>query len=395
MSHKYIFQPLRIGVEECPNRLGLAPMNTGFIDSAGQPSHRFTEFHKLYSASGLGLVCIGGVAVSQRARPSTRSLVLDSAETAKTLASTISLIRESGCIPLLQLMHAGRQANPAETGSEIVAPSPIPCPVVGVRPTELSRHQIEEIIETFVAAAGYARSAGVRLVELHAAHGYLLAEFLSRYSNKRTDEYGGEFRNRFRVLARLIEAVRTIDGIDVGVRISADEFVPGGLTSGDIPELIRAIQESGAVYVSVSAGVYDRDDHIMPDRKLGDAIYAPLGRSAKSVARVPIFLSGNVGSLTTAERLLAEGCADVLLLGRAMLADPQLIRKSQNSNAHTVQPCTMCRICKYHSRGLPHIACPHNDFLWEFLRETILETDADADSTYVRRMRRRWKDETS
>jgi 2,4-dienoyl-CoA reductase-like NADH-dependent reductase (Old Yellow Enzyme family) len=292
-------------------------------------------------------------------------------------------------------MHAGRQADPGEIGTEIVAPSPIPCPVVGVTPNELSRKQIQEIIETFVSSADYARSAGVRLIELHAAHGYLLAEFLSPYSNKRTDEYGGTFSNRFRLLAQLIAAVRSVEGINVGVRISADEFVTGGITAVDIPGLVSTIQDCGAVYVSVSAGVYTRDDRIMPDRRLGDAIYAPLGCSAKSVARIPVFLSGNVGSLTTADRLLAEGCADLVLLGRAMLADPQLIQKSQNGNARDVQPCTMCRICKYHSRGLPHIACPHNDFLWNFLRETILETDAHVDSAYVQRMRTRWKHETT
>lgn len=395
MSHTSLFQPLKIGVEECPNRLGLAPMNTGFIDSSGHPSHRFAEFHKIYAGSGLGLVCIGGVAVSQSARPSARSLVLDNPQTATILANTISLIRKSGCIPVLQLMHAGRQADPAEIGSEIVAPSPIPCPVVGVRPHELSRKQLKEIIETFVAAAAYARSADVRLIELHAAHGYLLAEFLSPYSNNRTDEYGGAFRNRFRLLAQLIDAVRSIDGVDVGVRISGNEFVTGGLTAVDIPELVSALQDRGAVYVSVSGGVYNRDDHIMPDRKLGDAIYAPLGRSAKSVARVPVFLSGNVASLTTAEMLLAEGCADLVLLGRAMLADPELIQKSKSGNACDVQTCTMCRICKYHSRGLPHITCPHNDFLWDFLRESILDADAAADCAYVQKMRTRWKNETT
>jgi 2,4-dienoyl-CoA reductase-like NADH-dependent reductase (Old Yellow Enzyme family) len=368
-------------------------MNTGFIDSSGQPSPGFTQFHKTYAASGLGLVSIGGVAVSRSARPSARTLVLDSVETATTLASTISLIRENRCVPVLQLMHAGRQANPAEIGTEIVAPSPIPCPVIGIPPTELSRKQIEAIIETFVSSANYARSAGLRLVELHAAHGYLLAEFLSPYSNKRTDEYGGAFGNRYRVLEQIIEAVNSIDGINVGVRISADEFVAGGLTAVDIPELVSAIQDSGAVYVSVSAGVYNRDDHIMPDRKLGNAIYASLGRSAKTVARIPIFVSGNVESLTTAERLLAEGCADLVLMGRAMLADPLLVRKSQDDNAGDLQPCTMCRICKYHSRGLPHIACPHNDFLWDLLRESILNADTDTDSAYVQRMRTRWKNE--
>ena len=201
--------------------------------------------------------------------------------------------------------------------------------------------------------------------------GYLIAEFLSPYANRRTDMYGGSFEHRFRFLSELINAVREVGGLTVGVRISGNEFVKDGLNCETLPALVQAIESSGAAYVSISAGVYDLEDRIMPDRALGEGVYANLGRTAKKVAKIPVLVSGNVSHMHTVENLLSNGCADVVLMGRALLADPWLIRKSLDGKEKSIQPCTMCRMCKYHSRGLPHISCPHNDLLWDLLRSTV------------------------
>jgi len=367
------FSSLQIGEEVSRNRLGLAPMNTGLVDHVGCPNQGFDTFHELYASAGVGVVFIGGVAVSRVGAASARSLVLDNIDKASGLGKTASLIRKHDAVPVLQLMHAGRQADLMEIGTQIVAPSPIPCPVLGVMPKELSISDIAGIVGDFSKAAEYAYLAGIRVVELHAAHGYLIAEFLSPYTNKRADAYGGSFKGRFRLLSEVIGAVRSLRDLAVGVRISGEEFVEEGIHLEDLPVLVKAIQDSGAAYVSVSAGVYDINDRIMPDRQEGEAVYAHLGRAAKEVAKIPILLSGNVGSLRTVRRLLNEGCADFVLLGRALLADPWLVSKSLTGNVKAVQPCTMCRICKYHSRGLPHIACPHNESLWHLLRATVRE----------------------
>jgi 2,4-dienoyl-CoA reductase-like NADH-dependent reductase (Old Yellow Enzyme family) len=368
------FSSIQLGDELSRNRFGLAPLNTGFVDSSGHPSRGFEIFHELYASAGLGVVFIGGVAVSAHGAASTRSFVLDTLEKASALSKTVSLIREHNAVPVLQLMHAGRQADLADSGKTIFGPSPIPCPVVGILPKELSVREIDEIVEEFVKAAEYALSAGIRLIELHAAHGYLIAEFLSPYTNKRSDYYGGSFSCRFRFLSELISAVRSIKGIAVGVRISGDEFVEGGINEKDLQPLVKGIEDLGAAYVSVSAGVYDVNDRIMPDRRAGEAVYGHLGRAAKKAGKIPVLLSGNIGSVHTARFLLERDCADIVLMGRALLSDPWLIRKSQEGNDKGVQACTMCRMCKYHSRGLPHISCPHNEILWGLLRATVRET---------------------
>lgn len=388
-----LFQPLRLGPEVSPNRLGLAPINTGFIDNRGLPSRGFTEFHRLYASGGVGVVFGGGVAVSGAGRPSHRTFVLDSEIKADALKPIIRAIRQHGVVPVVQLMHAGRQADPIEIEAPVVAPSPLPCPIVGVQPVELSTGEIATIVDGFATAARLAKKGGVGLVELHAAHGYLLAEFLSPYSNKRVDRYGGSFAGRFRILSDTIEAIRSSLDMGVGVRISGDEFVRGGLSSSDLPELMEALQCRGVAYVSISAGVYSKEDRIMPPRKLGEAVYESLAERAKRSARVPVLITGNITSLASASRLL-DNAADLILLGRALLADPLLIQKSVSGKTELVQPCTMCQICKYHSRGLPHVACPHNTTLKALLRETILEARAQGvrirsrplmgrDATYV------------
>ena len=268
-------------------------------------------------------------------------------------------------------MHAGRQANPNEIGNRIVAPSAVPCPVVGFTPSELSSSEIVKIVDAFVMSAALAKGAGFSIVELHAAHGYLLAGFLSPYSNTRTDDYGGSAERRRRMVTTIVEETLRIRNLHVGIRISGDEHVAGGLTAQDMPDLVGALEDSGACYVSVAAGVYSPDDRIMPPRSLGEAVNAPLGKIAKSSTTVPILLAGNVTTLSSANELIRGHAADVVLLGRALLADPYLMQKSRSSGETAIQPCTMSTLCKYHSRGLPNIACPHNKLLSSWLRTSI------------------------
>lgn len=351
--------------------MGLAPLNTGFVSADGLPTEHYEAFHRLYASAGLGLVFIGGVAVSLRARSSVRSATLHTAESAKTIGRTVTAIRSEGAVPIIQLMHAGRQASPNEIGSPLVAPSPIACPVVGITPTALTRRDIASTIDDFVASTALAKDAGVSLVELHAAHGYLLAGFLSPYSNKRTDEFGGDLQRRLALLLTIIREVRAFKDVQVGVRISGDEHVNGGLTAQDMPEILRTLVDEGICYISVAAGVYAVDDRIMPPRSLGEAVNGPLGQVARKAVKIPVLLAGNITTLASADELIRTGATDVALLGRALLADPDLVQKSKTNQIATVQPCTMSKLCKYHSRGFPHLACPHNRTLSRWLQASI------------------------
>ena len=171
-----LFNPLAIGPEVARNRLGMAPVSSGLVNDRGCTTEDFRRFHELYAAAGLGTVFVGGVAVTSAGRPSVRSFVLDDAEKAGDVAETIARIRHCGAVPIIQLMHSGRQTRIRSVVPPLAA-SALPCPVTGVTPKEMTKAEIERCISDFREAAEYAILAGARVVEVHAAHGYLLAGY--------------------------------------------------------------------------------------------------------------------------------------------------------------------------------------------------------------------------
>ena len=369
-----VLAPTSIGGISVRNRLGLAPLNTGMIDEGGLPSVDFQWFHERYARAGLGIVFIGGVAVCSSGRSSARSFSLDSKRKSAVLSRTLGGIRDHGALPIVQLMHAGRQTNPAEVGGRLLGPSAVACPVLGIVPREMTRADFEMVTGDFVNAAKLAEEAGAAVIELHAAHGYLLAEFLSEHANHRRDQYGGSPENRARFLCDVIREIRSNTNLAVGVRISGREYVRDGIEPGGLAAVSARVEEGGAAYISVSAGVYSPDDHIMPDRASGEAVNAGLSRIVKHQVQVPVMLAGNMTALESCVGVLLRGQADILLMGRALLADWQLVPKTMHRES--VQPCTMLRVCKYHSRRLPHIACPHDQELWARLSKHISVSDA-------------------
>lgn len=389
-----LFAPLAIGSETLPNRIALAPINTGFVDSLGVPDDGYYVFHEMYARAGIGGVFIGGVAVSPAGRSSDRSFALDSQLKAKVLAHTVRAIRSAGAVPILQLMHAGRQTLASEIDAPPLAPSRLPCPVVGVVPREATQEDILEVRRAFASAARYAGAAGIRLIELHAAHGYLLGAFLSSYANRRVDEYGGTLSGRLRIVKEVIRDIQDAADVSIGIRISANEFVPDGMTERELPSLTTALEALGVAYVSISAGVYSRRDRIMPPRELGEAVYRGLGALTKAHVSIPVMLAGNITSLDTGSALIRNSEADVVLMGRALLADPLLVRKTELGRSEDVRHCSMEMICKYHSRGLPHVCCPHNPVLSEMLRQTTLVAASQGRPLKANPLRRREAVET-
>jgi NADPH2 dehydrogenase len=363
-----IFDELIVGSSKIRNRVGLAPLNTGMINNEGLPSKAFHEFHELYAKSGLGVVFVGGVAVSPAARASERSFALDSNAKAESLAQTVTAIYKNGALPILQLMHAGRQTS---LSGRVVAASALPGMISPRVPDSLTKTEIKKIRDDFARSAQLAKVAGFRILEIHAAHGYLLSDFLSPSLNRRKDDYGGSAGNRFRLIEEIIADVSKASALDVGIRINGYENIEGGLRLEHLPDLVSRLQRTSLCYISISAGVYNQPDLIMPDRARGEAVYRDLGATAKLGARIPVMLAGNITRVNTMETLLESNSADVFLIGRELLANPDLIKASPNSSSNP--GCTMKRLCKYQNRNLPQISCPHNRFLMARLREAINE----------------------
>lgn len=326
-----LFEPLTIRGTTFRNRVVVSPMcqyssTDGFA----------TDWHLVHLGSravgGAGLVIAEATSVVPEGRISPYDLGIWKDEHVEMLARVTDVIRQHGAVAGIQLAHAGRKAStarPWEGGRQIpesaggwrpVAPSPIPFHASDGPPVALTRDGIEQVIVAFAAAARRALRAGFQVVEVHAAHGYLLHEFLSPLSNRRDDDYGGSLENRTRLVREVVRAVRAEwpAALPVFVRISATDWVEGGWDTDQSVELARQLKPLGVDLVDCSSG------GLVPGVKIPDAPGYQVPFAAR-IRREAGVLTGAVGRITRPEQanaIVATGEADMVLLAREMLRDP-------------------------------------------------------------------------
>jgi 2,4-dienoyl-CoA reductase-like NADH-dependent reductase (Old Yellow Enzyme family) len=360
---RHTLAPFRLGAVIVRNRLGLGPINSALFEPDGSIRDLHLRFYSRFAAEELGLLYVGGVAVSAAGRSNRGSLVLDSGERSRGLERVAVTCRRAGVALIVQLMHAGRQARSSEIGSQLIAPSALPCPVVGEMPRALTRDEIALLCRQFGRAAAVAEQAGADSVEIHGAHGYLVGAFLSPYSNLRDDEYGVRPGGRSRFLTELLEEVLRRTSLPLGLRVSVVENVDGGLQLHDLAGTLSHVRDALA-FLSISGGVYVRErDVIIPSRRLDHMLWERHAALLRRWLDLPVLIGGNFHGLDEVEKVLARGSADAVLMVRSLLSDPGLLSKWLSGQDREVQPCTDCRLCKYHSRGAPHVYCPLNSEL--------------------------------
>lgn len=335
---------------------GLAPLNSSLFCPDGSPRPNCLTFYEQYCRPSIGILILGGIAVSDEGRANGTSLVLRSARHAHGIGMVKEKAQRAGTLLVAQIEHAGRQARYQETGSRLLGPTDEPCPVVGGVPQALTLSEIQHVVADFVAAAFFATEGGADLVEINAAHGYLLSSFISPLTNKRTDSYGGSSVARFRLAREVVRAISDRLGRPVGIRVNSQDALDQPQVVDDLLEGLASFKDDLA-YVSVSAGTYaEFDDLIMPARAYGENLWSAQSARLRDVGR-PILVAGNILNKAGADRMLNGGVADVALFGRALLADPELLEQS------APQACTECGLCKYRTKGFPHIYCPYNPVL--------------------------------
>jgi 2,4-dienoyl-CoA reductase-like NADH-dependent reductase (Old Yellow Enzyme family) len=322
MSTPLLFQPISFRSVTARNRIVLAPMcQFSAHDGLG------TDWHVQHLGARAG----GGDAAG-RITPHCMGLYTE--EHQALLARLAAVISQGGAIPAIQLAHAGRKASakvPWEGGAPIpvddggwvpLAPSPLPAVPGATVPHALTAGEIGDIIGQFVATARMARDAGFQIAELHAAHGYLGHSFLSPVSNHRTDAYGGALEGRMRFLMELVEAVRGAWPADLPlwVRLSCTDWVPGGLTIEDTVEVSRRLAATGMVdLIDCSSGGLAHNQAIP---SLHPGYQVPFAEAVRNRAGIASGAVGLITEPTHAAEIVANGRADVVLLGRALLADP-------------------------------------------------------------------------
>ena len=343
---KLLFTPGRLGRLELKNRLVMAPMVRNYADEQGRMTERYLAHLARIAQGGVGAMILEASFVSPEGRGFRNELGLHSDAVIAGLHEAARIAHEQGTRIGIQLYHAGRQTSVRVCGEQPVAPSEIPCPLLQELPRALDRAEIHALVRAFAAGARRAKAAGLDFVEIHAAHGYLITQFLSPFSNRRTDQYGGSTDNRRRFLAEIIDAVRKENGTDfpISVRISADEMVPGGMQPGDAVDLAVWLEEKGVDAVHVSVGNYASytRGRMIPPMAVEDGPLVKYASLVKQAVKIPVIAVGKLGTPALAESVLEHGQADFIALGRELLADPDWPNKAREGLDSHIHHCIAC-----------------------------------------------------
>ena len=363
MQNTPLFQPLQLGTLRLPNRIIMAPMETNLAGPSGEVTPAMVAYYAERAAGGVGMVTVEFTCVDRHdGLACAPQLSLDSPHLISGHARLAEAIQAAGALACLQLHHAGRQTVPAIIdGRQPVGPSEFRSPVYRVGPRAMDEADIERVIKQFARAAGYARSAGYDAIELHGAHGYLLGQFLSPWTNLRDDAWGGDFERRLAFPLAVIKVVKDrIGAMPLIYRLSADEMVEGGLTIQDTTAIAPRLAEAGVDALHVSTGVAERIDVNVEPIHYADAWRLPLARQIRASVSVPVIGVGVIRDPETANAAIRRGDVDCIALGRALLADPQWPAKARDGLSEKIRPCTSCNWCIDRLAHNRHIGCAEN-----------------------------------
>lgn len=315
------------------------------------------------------MVTTGCAAVSPDSLLYKRSMKIYKKEHIERLKVLCKEILDLNSIPAIQLMNFGRQSITTFTGQPVYAPSAIPCPVkVRKDPNyqirEMTLEDIERVKGDFVYSAELAVEAGFKVIQVHAAHGFLLNQFLSPYSNHRTDVYGGTVENRARFVVEVISGIKKKIGNDaaIDVRISADECVPDGLKPHDFKEILPMFENAGIDMVNVSFSVSETTGIMFRQPIEPQGRYANLAKEIKEYTSKPVAYTGFIADLDHAEKVMSENNLDMIGIGRGQFADPGMINKYASGNDSSVMKCRFDNNCLFSFAGRDddHVYCSVN-----------------------------------
>ena len=346
MSFNLLFSSGHLGRLPIKNHLFMAPMVRNYADEQGCITPRYLAHLERIARGGVGGMILEASFVSPEGRGFRHQLGLYDDKVISGLQNAVSTLHAHNVLAGIQLFHAGRQTTRKVIQEQPVAPSEIPCPLLNELPHALEVSEIKMLVQAFGYAALRAKTAGFDFVEIHAAHGYLINQFLSPFSNRRTDAYGGSIANRRRFLLEVIEAVRATAGADypITARISADEMVPGGLGPDDAIELARWLEEHDIAAIHVSVGNYASysQGKMIPPMAIEDAPLVKYAASIKQAVAIPIIAVGKLRTPALAEAVLENGQADFVALGRELLADPDWPTKAEHGETKRIHQCIAC-----------------------------------------------------
>jgi dimethylglycine catabolism A len=363
---KVLLTPGRIGDVEIKNRIVMPPMTTRLADEDGFVTEHTINYYMARVRGGVGLITVEMASPTRAGRHRRRELGIYDDRFVRGLTLLTAAIHAGGAKCAIQLGHGGGHTRTDICGETPVAPSAIPHPVFEVTdqtiiPKEMTLDDIGFTISGFAAAAARAEKAGFDCVEVHAAHGYLISQFLTPFENRRTDVYGGSLENRARFGLEVLDAVKAAVRIPVIYRLSVDDYFPQGLTFEDARRVAVWAQQAGADALHIAAGHYrslPSAARMIPPMQYPDATFLAYAADIKKDVAVPVIAVGRLGDPADAEHAITSGKADFVALGRTLIAEPEWIAKL--ARGEPARRCLACNTCVNEMRGGTQLRCVVN-----------------------------------
>ncbi|MCJ7746652.1 MAG: tRNA-dihydrouridine synthase, partial [Desulfobacterales bacterium] len=356
MKYPHLLKPLQLGSITLKNRLVMSQMTMNYATQEGFATEKLIRYYLERAKGGVGLIFVEGTFFTPEGRGYVNQLGLSSSEHTEKLKGLTKAIHSlnNDVKVFIQIHHAGGRAYSKVTGLQPVAPSEFPLYPGAETLHALTKKEIKDLVKAHIQAAVRAKEAGFDGVDIHCAHGYLIPEFFSPLFNRRNDEYGGDLSGRTRFLKEIVKGIKEQLGRDfpMTVKISGDEFIEGGLGQKEMIQIALLAQEAGVDGIMISAGT-------VGGKKIEDLSQAhkvlrtmpmmtelgclvPLAAEIKKALKIPVITVGRINRPSLAEEIIAQGKADLVAMGRALLADPYLPQKAFEGKEEEIRPCIGC-----------------------------------------------------
>ena len=367
LTFENLFTPIKIGTIEVKNRIVMPPMTSNFASETGAANQRVIDYYVERAKGGAGLIIVEATCIDS---PVGRlddplQLCIDDDMFIAGFNDLCEAVHETDTKIALQLHHAGRETTLEITqGIQPVSASDVYCAATNTKPRPLTTSEVETVVEKYAQGAKRAKTAGFDAVEMHSAHGYLIQQFLSPATNKRTDRYGGDPNRRMQFVTEIIERTRELVGphFPILLRLSAHEYIEDGLTLDDTKIIAKKLQDLGLNGLDVSAGTYDSpfEKGSTQPMVVPPGFMINLAGGIKSVVDIPVITVGRINDPVFADEILKSKKADMVAMGRALIADPHLPSKAEQGRTEGINMCIACMRCSERTSSGLRLKCAVN-----------------------------------
>ncbi len=384
-KYSNLFKPLTVKGLTLKNRYVVPPMETALCDLHGKATPELLGYWGARAKGGYGLLILENSSVDPTGNVCPHTPVFYDDSCVESMRKLTNEVHKHDAKIAAQICHSGRQTLPGIVGTSVSA-SPIPCPLDRNVPHALTIREINEMTDMFADAAGRVKDSGFDAVEIHGAHGYLIAQFMSSYVNKRTDEFGGSFHNRMKFPLLIIEKIRKKVGDDYPVmfRLSCDERIPGGRKITESVIIAKILEEAGIDIIDVSVGVSGSSEYITAPACVEPGFLLKDIKAIRDVVSIPVIGVGRLNEPHMAEYALESGSVDLIAVGRGSLADPELPNKVKEGRIDETAPCISCLQGCFKAFPMPgsdaymkyHTTCMVNPFCCEETKMVIKRAES-------------------